>query len=213
MGPSSHKQNDGWVVIDKKFSTKGYTKSRSPQYNGDNESSGEVGNASTGGSTVLDLSDESMNSGCDDQSPADRKKAGSNRSSTETGCSDDTVVDFMPGQAARDRTTTTAAPSICSSTPHHALTEDNIEAHLRELEERLARDIYDTASMDFMSGRHIGMLAGNSKPSTPSSVSLEWSFVPLPVPDNDDTAWAGAWCDSAIEALLSKSSQLRLDGE
>ncbi|KAL2022678.1 hypothetical protein VTK56DRAFT_4759 [Thermocarpiscus australiensis] len=216
MPPSRRSsQSEGWVVIETEFQTGAHTRSRSPQYNGDNMSSGQVANASSN-NPVVALPEAGV---VDDtrSSAAARNKTESNGSSTETGGTEDTMTGLNTAGRRSEAGLSIAYPE---ATP---LTESNMDQHQRELHQYYTSSILgwvagagigDRLSGSFAASLSHGMPSASSIPSAASSApGPEWLMIPPPIAAAaDEVAAAGAWCDRSLGPLVPPSSSLSLDG-
>ncbi|KAK3328881.1 hypothetical protein B0H66DRAFT_5147 [Apodospora peruviana] len=187
-------KHDGWVIVDRKVSTKGHTRSRSPQYNGDNESSRHKANASS----------KYVN-----YSPV-RHTARSNGSSTETGNSGATFTNQL-----QTVNSTYYYPSTIS------LTESALDRYQRELEHRAVVNVpgwITQAGTGNLFTKHMeptdqgDMPVDGFMPSTTDRVN-HGRCVPQDSFGISDVVATGSWCDTSIQQLVQAEPYLSFDAE
>ncbi|KAK3394166.1 hypothetical protein B0H63DRAFT_38505 [Podospora didyma] len=194
-----------WVVLDRHFVTDTHTESRTPQYNGDNESSAHLGSVSSDSNMVL-VHPEEINTFCPD------KAASHGSSSTETANTDETVTDFG---RVRETATTSTTPQALTSLNVGLNEQQHPLCSCRSVDKWLSG-----AGMEFRFANYTPSVHHNSidaerwsHTSTTSSISHRSLSASSPSPDpTADIAKAGAWADDTpIETAVSMS--LRLDSE
>ncbi|KAM7200498.1 hypothetical protein V8F33_003944 [Rhypophila sp. PSN 637] len=208
---SEYTQNDGWVMINTRVSDRGYTRSRSPQYNGDNEPSGHKANASTSPSRHNSFTFEDIES----IEQAVNRKTVSNNSFDTTTSGTATLAGITAPAPQRHRSSERRKPAATQ-----ALTISSLHRYQEELAHQAAVNVPSWIAHAGMGNRlvqhqvaasaHGSMAVGRSMSSTAGSVSQGRGPEAQPSIVIDDIFAAGAWSDAPIDALLRSSSQ-RLD--
>ena len=190
-------------MLGKKHTTKRHTKSRSPQYNEDNESSGQVGSVvSEEYVLVAALPAEEYNHGPAARSAAATFRPRSNgSSSTETGTSDTLGANDDNNAPAR----MTAMVSIHPGAGSITLTEHNLQESQREDSHRYIGSIPlwvehagGSLAKYMVPSPDPSLCVHPTDPSTTSSVGRDWQLLPTPSPLDNEVMGAGAWCDTSI---------------
>lgn len=212
---SEQNNNDGWVMINPKVSTQTNTSSRTPQYNRDNEPSGQMANSSTSPSPHNFFIFEEVEGFGPDGYPVVNRKAQSNGSSDDTATSGAATLIHLPS-------TTQPRYGIPNHAYHQAqtLTESTLQRYQEELEHQAVVNVpgwitdppgYRPTQYPVLS-THGSMLTGISMASTSGS-TRHGRYGPLPSVGIDDIVAAGAWSEDPINALIALSSSLRFDLE
>lgn len=208
--------NEGWVMINTTVSTQTNTSSRTPQYNYDNEPSGQMANASTSPSphnSVIFVEVEGLGQ---DGYPAVNQKTQSNGSSDDTATSGTATLTDFPS-IIRAQYGVPASSYYESRT----LTESTLQRQQEELAHQAAVNvpgwITDSPGYRFAQchppSTHGSMMAGRSMSSTTGSAG-HGRYGPPPTVGMDDIVAAGAWSDDPLDAFIaSSSSSLRLNSE
>ncbi|KAK0617912.1 hypothetical protein B0T17DRAFT_618565 [Bombardia bombarda] len=210
-------QNDGWVMVNEMFATKGHTRSRTPQYNGDNESCVQV---AAGASAENALTDNEGDFGSghivDDDRSYTPHKPESNGSSTETGSGATLTVDNVTGQVR-----TAMATSIYPATTPN-LTLHTLEKHQRELEQGYSSHVAGWVAGAGIGGlltRHLtsstqlSIMVRTSQRSIASSTKQDRLSDSPPSAGVEDIVAAGSWCDPSIDPVVRASPFLDLNDE
>ncbi|KAK3337210.1 hypothetical protein B0T19DRAFT_64773 [Cercophora scortea] len=202
-------QNNAWVMVDNQFTAEGHTKSRSPQYNGDNESSAQVASASSDDKYLYFLVG------------TDHTPESSNESSTVTGASGLT----LGGGGGGGATGGSSSKAVATSYYHPKLTQSSLQ-QLQDEEDKAKYPAGGVADWAACAGtcrlnKHLvpstrHSLVVRSKASTTSHASSqEWLHVPPPSSAIETIVAAGAWCedDEYAAPYLYTSQSLTLEGE
>ncbi|KAM7224495.1 hypothetical protein V8F06_000276 [Rhypophila decipiens] len=208
---SEYTQNDGWVMINTKVSDRVYTRSRSPQYNGDNEPSGHKANASTSPSRHNSYTFEDIESV---EQTVNRKTVSNNSFDTTTSG----TATFAGVTASAPQARNSSERRMAAAT--QALTVSSLHRYQEDLAHQAAVNVSSWIAHAGLGNRlvqhqvaasaHGSMAVGRSMSSTAGSVSQGRGPEPQPSIVIDDIFAVGVWSDAPIDALLRSSSH-RLD--
>ncbi|KAK3942712.1 hypothetical protein QBC46DRAFT_255578 [Diplogelasinospora grovesii] len=217
---NNHNQDDGWVNVTGKFSTKGHTKSRTPQYNGDNESSVQV--AGTSSAEVAGMGTQFENISVlhlDDEFDVPELE-----STTSTSVPSAITLTVVDDDSSVNYTGIVGAATMASHAGMAGLTEAALDQHLRQLNQGFAGDISDWvagAGLGERFHRHLAPSVPHSmRPAPRSKTSLasssisgdpDWQMVLPPTTAVDDIFAVGAWCDPTASPAMLASRYLSLD--
>lgn len=209
---SEYNQNEGWVVVNTNVQTKLHTRSRSPQYNGDNEPSRHKANASTSPSRKNSFTFEVVE-GFDYSYPT------LNNGSSNTATSGTATFAGIQDTTLRAQ----YAPETKPSAGKHTLTKSSLHRHQEELEHLAAVNVpgwiaqsgteYRFAQYHASTSTHRSMAVGRSMHSTTESATYGSDPNFQSSVGIEDIFAAGSWCDAPIDALINSSSYLRIDSE
>lgn len=205
---SKQNNDDAWVMVNPKVSTQTNTSSRAPQYNHDNEPSGQMANASTAPSPHNSFIFTEVDGAGLDGYPVANQKTQSNGSSDDTTTSGAATITHLPA-------TTRAQYGVPFYTYHQAqtLTESSLQRYQEELAHQAVVNvpgwITDSPGYRFTQypdhSTHESMVAGRSMPGTGSTRHGQYG-------SSHDTFATGAWTEDSINALLAASmASLRFD--
>jgi hypothetical protein len=230
---NNHNQDGGWVDVTGKFSTKGHTKSRTPQYNGDNESSVQVAGTSSAevagmGTQFEDISVLHLDDEFDVPELESTTSTSVPSAITLTVVDDDSSINYTGIVGAATMAShagmagASAATVVDPAVP--GLTEAALDQHLRQLNQGFAGDISDWvagAGLGERFHKHLAPSAHHStKPAPRSKNSIasssisgdqDWQMVLPPTAAVDDIFAVGAWCDPAANPAMLASGYLSLD--
>jgi len=215
---SKQNNSDVWVMVNPKVSTQTNTSSRTPQYNRDNEPSGQMANASTSPSPYNSIVFEEVENAGPDGYPVVNQRTQSNGSSDGTATSGAATLTYLPS-------TTRPQYGVPTRAYHQAqtLTESSLQRYQEELAHQAVVNVpgwitdspgYRLFAQHPAPSTHGSMMAGRSMPITTGSTRHGQYASSAFVGIGDVVVAAGAWSDDHINAFIAwSSSPPRFDSE
>ncbi|KAK3695092.1 hypothetical protein B0T22DRAFT_93156 [Podospora appendiculata] len=205
-------QNDRWVIVDNQFTAEGHTKSRSPQYNGDNESSAQVASASSDDKHFLAMFEDHESFGLVDRSTTDHSP-NSNGSSTVTGTSGDTLGGATGGGSSK-AVTTSIHPKLTQSSLQQLQDEERAKYPAGGVADWAACAGTCRLNKHLAPSTRHSLVVRSKASSTSHASSQDWLHPPPPSSAIEAIVAAGAWCEDEYAApYLYASPSLSLEGE